>query len=92
MVQMIKRTRRSIEHIINVHISQKGDPTWDSLFFNFLGGKQMADDSEYREVDYYIYCEKCKHYEDKGYESVCEECLDTPINLYTNKPIKYEEK
>ena len=52
----------------------------------------MANDSEYREVDYHIYCEKCKHYEDKGYESVCEECLDTPINLYTNKPIKYEEK
>ena len=45
----------------------------------------MADDSEYREVDYYIY-------KDEGYESVCEECLDTPINLYTNKPIKYEEK
>ena len=42
----------------------------------------MANDSEYREVDYHIYCEKCKHYEDKGYESVCEECLDTPINLY----------
>ena len=52
----------------------------------------MADNSEYREVDYYIYCEKCKHYEDEGYESVCEECLDTPINLYTNKPIKYKEK
>lgn len=52
----------------------------------------MAYDSEYREVDYHIYCEKCKHYENKGYESVCEECLDTPINLYTNKPIKYKEK
>ena len=52
----------------------------------------MSLDSEYREVRYDIYCEQCKHKEETGYESVCEECLDNPTNLYTDKPVKFEEE
>lgn len=51
----------------------------------------MSLDSEYREVRYDIYCEQCKYKEEIDYESVCEECLDNPTNLYTDKPVKFEE-
>ena len=52
----------------------------------------MSLDSEYREVRYDIYCEQCKHKEETGYESVCEEFLDNPTNLYTDKPDHYISK
>ena len=46
----------------------------------------------YKEVHYDEYCKTCKHKEEEGYETPCEECLDIPINLYSHKPINWEEK
>lgn len=49
-------------------------------------------ESEYREVNYKKFCETCEHKENKENEEPCAECLDHPINLYTEKPTKWEEK
>lgn len=50
--------------------------------------------NEYKEVFYHEYCKKCKYWEEKyDWEtSVCEECLDEPINLYSHRPVRYEAK
>lgn len=48
-------------------------------------------DHEYKEVLYCDYCEKCKHKDVKDTDNPCNECLDEPINLYSHKPVKFEE-
>jgi hypothetical protein len=47
---------------------------------------------EYREVMFCNYCIRCKHFEREDYELPCSECLEEPINLYTDKPVRFEEK
>lgn len=43
-------------------------------------------------VRFDLYCKTCKHKdEDDGYDP-CDTCLATPTNLYSRKPINYEEK
>lgn len=49
-------------------------------------------DNDYQEVYFDQYCKTCKHVKCNNYESPCEECLDNPVNLYSHKPINYEEK
>lgn len=52
-------------------------------------------DEGYKEVYFHEYCEKCKHNnpdDPKGLEEPCNECLDHPTNLYSHKPVKFEEK
>ena len=51
----------------------------------------MASDYDYKEARYDLYCRTCKHWKEEGYESECEKCLDVPINLYSEKPTRYEE-
>ena len=51
----------------------------------------MATDENYREVDYRTYCSKCMHLMKGEEEEPCAECLDTPLNLYTDKPTKWVE-
>lgn len=48
---------------------------------------------EYKEVYFHEYCKNCKHYV-KGdmVKEPCNECLSEPINLYSHKPVKFEEK
>ena len=46
----------------------------------------------YKEVYYHDYCKKCKHENVKDTEDPCNECLDTPINLYSHKPVNFKEK
>lgn len=46
----------------------------------------------YKEVLFDQYCEKCKHNDNKETESPCDECLENPVNLYSHKPVKFEEK
>lgn len=46
----------------------------------------------YKEVYFDKYCEKCKFFSLKDYEEPCNECLDTPFNEYTSKPVKWKEK
>lgn len=49
-------------------------------------------DEGYKEVRFDEYCKKCKHYELRETEDPCFTCLEDPINLYSHKPVKYEEK
>lgn len=46
----------------------------------------------YKEVYYGDYCPTCEHRDKKENEEPCYECLDNPTNLYSHKPVKYEEK
>ena len=59
------------------------------LFFIF--GKEGFMESRYKEVDYYEYCQKCKHKDKKEEEQPCFECLEEPVNLYSRRPVKFEE-
>lgn len=52
----------------------------------------MSTDNEYREVDYAKYCKICKHVDCPESADPCFECLDHPLNYYTDKPVNYEEK
>ena len=49
-------------------------------------------ENEYKIVDFKKYCETCKHKDVKEVKDPCNECLDTPENLHSHKPINYEEK
>lgn len=51
----------------------------------------MRDD-DMREVYFDQYCETCKHRDTKEFEDPCNECLSNPTNLYSHKPVRYEEK
>lgn len=45
-----------------------------------------------KEVYFGEYCKKCKHNALKEEEEPCDECLRYPVNQYSHKPVKYEEK
>ena len=45
-----------------------------------------------KEVYFDEYCKTCKHFDKKEHEKPCYECLDEPVNQYSHKPVKYEEK
>ena len=48
------------------------------------------NDAGYKEV-YFKYCELCKYYEFDASEYPCDECMNNPTNLYSHKPINFEE-
>lgn len=47
---------------------------------------------EYKEVYFDKYCKSCKHWESSEFDEPCNECLATPANLHSHKPVKYEKK
>ena len=47
---------------------------------------------DYQEVYFCDYCKTCKYYDCAMEEEPCNECLDNPVNLYSHKPVKFEEK
>ena len=49
-------------------------------------------DEKYKEVFFYKHCKTCKHEKTKETKDPCNECLDKYKNLYSNKPVKWEEK
>ena len=49
-------------------------------------------EDEYKEVYFDQYCKTCKYYKTKEYKDPCNECLDTPVNLYSHKPINWADK
>lgn len=49
-------------------------------------------DDLYKEVYFGHYCKRCKHWELSEDKDPCDECLANPANLYSHKPIKFEEK
>jgi hypothetical protein len=44
-----------------------------------------------KEVYFFQYCLKCKHYAEDEDEDPCNECLTYPSNEDSHKPINYEE-
>ena len=46
-------------------------------------------DEKYKEVFFYKYCKTCKHEKTKY---SCNACFVKYKNLYSNKPVKWEEK
>ena len=50
------------------------------------------DEDIYKEVYFDQYCKTCKHEKVKESEDPCEECLSSPTNVYSHKPVKYEER
>lgn len=46
----------------------------------------------YKEVYYFEYCNKCKNINKSMTDEPCNECLSEPVNLYTHKPVHFEEK
>lgn len=45
-----------------------------------------------KEVYFDQYCPTCKHVKMEEAESPCSECLSEPVNQYSHKPVKWEEK
>ena len=46
----------------------------------------------YKEVYFNEYCKTCKHEKLSEQDDPCFECLNEPVNLYSHKPINWEEK
>lgn len=46
----------------------------------------------YKEVKFDEYCKDCKYEKKKEDEDPCYDCLGEPVNLYSHKPVKWEEK
>lgn len=46
----------------------------------------------YKEVYFSDYCESCKYSNVSEKGEPCNECVEAPVNLYSHKPVKYEEK
>lgn len=53
----------------------------------------MAEiEDRYKEVYFNEYCKKCTNEKIDEAEDPCHECLNTPVNLYSHKPVNYKEK
>lgn len=52
----------------------------------------MSEPINTREVDFHQYCERCMHFDKEEWEDPCWECLENPVNVNSQKPIRYEEK
>ena len=53
------------------------------------GGDKMVEG--YKEVYFHEYCQECKYWTTPMTEDPCNECLGEPANLYSHKPVKWEE-
>lgn len=52
----------------------------------------IGTECDHREVNFYKYCPLCKYSELNSTDEPCDECLGYPENMYSEKPVKYEEK
>lgn len=46
----------------------------------------------YKEVRFDLYCDKCKYKDVDDVEEPCNECLTNTSNLFSVRPVKFEEK
>lgn len=49
-------------------------------------------EDEYKEVLFDKYCKTCKHEKTDEKLRPCCDCLEHPTNLYSEKPVYWEEK
>lgn len=47
--------------------------------------------NEMKIVDFEKYCPKCKHYKKAEWEDPCYACLDDPVNVWSHKPVNFDE-
>lgn len=47
--------------------------------------------SAYKEVYFGQFCKTCKYKDIPEYSDPCDKCLENPVNLYSHKPVNYEE-
>lgn len=53
----------------------------------------MADiQNDEKEVRFELYCYKCRHSDEPEDCEACDECLQHPTNLYSQKPVRYWPK
>lgn len=45
-----------------------------------------------KEVYFDQYCKTCKHVKVAESEEPCNECLGEAVNVYSHKPVRWEEK
>ena len=45
-----------------------------------------------KEVFFNEYCKTCKHFNKKENQEPCDRCLEECVNVYSHKPVKWEEK
>lgn len=46
-----------------------------------------------KEVRYDLYCTRCKYWDKNDeYKEPCDECMDSPTNYATDRPINFKEK
>lgn len=45
----------------------------------------------YKEVYFGEYCKTCKHKDLPEDEDPCDECLSETVNLFSHKPVRWEE-
>ena len=60
------------------------------MLVNYKEGKQMHTDTKL--VDFDKYCPDCKYSTTAETEDPCNECLTTPANIDSHKPVNFEEK
>lgn len=51
----------------------------------------MEANSE-KEVYFDQYCKTCKHEKSKETDDPCDNCLAEPVNMYSHKPVCWEDK
>ncbi len=49
-------------------------------------------DDSYKEVYFGKYCKTCMHCDKAETDDPCDDCLSEPVNVYSHKPVKYEER
>lgn len=49
------------------------------------------NDGDYKEVYFDEYCPTCKYVKVPEIKDPCHECLSEPLNLYSHKPVKWEQ-
>ena len=52
----------------------------------------METNEGMKEVRFDQYCKTCAHKDVKEEDDPCFDCLNEPMNQYSHKPVRYEEK
>lgn len=49
-------------------------------------------EGDYKIIEFDKYCPTCENKDKPDSEDPCDECLDTPVNVDSRKPINYKKK
>lgn len=51
----------------------------------------MEIESKHKIVEYDRYCKSCVHFDDEPFTDPCNECLNTPTNIDSHRPVYWSE-